>query len=646
MTDSDASEQTDLELITLSRDEPETSENRNTIVQEKYIAQLLQQMAVMQTEIERLQNLTNLSISANTPLPEQGTDATAPQIFSSPEPPFPQNLPDDSPLCKTNPQHTNPQASPQQSPLQNDPASFTTPHTQITTLIQNTPSAQTHPADQHILMAHTADHSKQYVPPIYVTEAQPSTTATPNMTLQKIGQCEEMDRRVRIKTDESVAREIYSLKEAFKNIQTSKGHEGLEYEDLCMHPDIELPVGYKVPKFGLFDGKGNPHTHLKSYCDKLIGVGKDQAIIMKLFVRSLTREALDWYTSQNPQKWRNWGTMAQDFVDRFKFNTDTVLDRFYLMKLEKKSTETFREYAMKWRAEAAKVQPPIEESEMTTLFVQSLKDATYYERMISVVGRSFSEVIRMRDFIEEGIRTGRITNFVALQATSETIQLDSFEGAVKRKRDGVSSVVTPIPGNVPNPVPKWHDETKHCAYHSGIPGHDTENCYALRDKIEALIKEGVIQLKGPSSNVNDNSLPDHDDANVNIITVDEEHNLEGTIVPVQREEKVESSAFITPMITVQVRAPFGVEVFPPKSRVMASSFLGKVLSTNLRRKGDASLPKSVPLLGQSFVKTCATQESKEDNAANLVKGFKRFFMNEEEAKCSVILDDHAKGSTI
>ncbi|KAJ8531411.1 hypothetical protein K7X08_026845 [Anisodus acutangulus] len=379
---------------------------------------------------------------------------------------------------------------------------------------------------------------------------------------------------------------------------------------------------------------------------------------MKLFVRSLTGEALDWYTSQSPQKWRNWGTMAQDFVDRFKFNTDTVLDRFYLMKLEKKSTETFREYAMKWRAEAAKVQPPIEESEMITLFVQSLKDATYYERMISVIGRSFSEVIRMRDFIEEGIRTGRITNFVALQATSETIQSDSFEGAVKRKRDGVSSVVTvqkhrpnqmstyqmpspqppyynqnnqsphpsyyypdtqspqpyyqyphgpypvyhthpiyslprapvypnppqyqpaylphpqvhtpnaprprakyerkpaktytplaepraqlyerlktagilqPIPGNVPNPVPKWHDETKHCVYHSGIPGHDTENCYALRNKIETLIKEGVIQLKGPSFNVNDNPLPDQDNTNVNMITVDEEHNLEGTIVPV------------------------------------------------------------------------------------------------------------------
>ncbi|KAJ8538023.1 hypothetical protein K7X08_014563 [Anisodus acutangulus] len=213
-------------------------------------------------------------------------------------------------------------------------------------------------------------------------------------------------------------------------------------------------------------------------------------------------------------------------------------------------------------------------------------------------------------------------------------------------KDRNRRILQPIPGNVPNPVPKWHDETKHCAYHSGIPGHDTENCYALRNKIETLIKEGVIQLKGPSFNVNNNPLPNHDDANVNMITVDEDHNLEGTIVPVQRKEKVESSTFITPMITVQVKAPFGVEALPPKPRIMASPFLGKVLSTNLRRKGDTSLPKLVPPLSQSFVKACATQESKEDNAADLVKGFKRFFIDEEEAKCNMILGDYARSSTI
>lgn len=39
--------------------------------------------------------------------------------------------------------------------------------------------------------------------------------------------------------------------------------------------------------------------------------------------------------------------MAQDFMDRFKFNTEITPDRFYLAKLKKKPTEIFREYALR-----------------------------------------------------------------------------------------------------------------------------------------------------------------------------------------------------------------------------------------------------------------------------------------------------------
>ncbi|KAH0644764.1 hypothetical protein KY284_032648 [Solanum tuberosum] len=119
-------------------------------------------------------------------------------------------------------------------------------------------------------------------------------------TMPEVDPYEEMEKEARSRIDDNVAREIHNLKEAFISIQVHKGVEGLEYEDLCVHPDDELPVGSKVPKFDVFDGKGNPRAHLRSYCDKLVGVGKDEAIRMKLFIRSLTGEALDWYTSRDP----------------------------------------------------------------------------------------------------------------------------------------------------------------------------------------------------------------------------------------------------------------------------------------------------------------------------------------------------------
>lgn len=83
-------------------------------------------------------------------------------------------------------------------------------------------------------------------------------------------------------------------------------------------------------------------------------------------------------------------------------------------------------------------------------------------------------------------------------------------------------MIQPIEGKIPDPIPKWFDGSKHCAYHSGIVGHDTEDCYGLKNKIEALIKEGAIQLAGPHPNVSDNLLPNHRNANMKMITIEED----------------------------------------------------------------------------------------------------------------------------
>ena len=73
---------------------------------------------------------------------------------------------------------------------------------------------------------------------------------------------------------------------------------GLNYEDLCIHPDLDLPEGFKVPKFVTCNATGNPLAHLKSYCDQLMGVGKTKALLMHLFIRILNGEALEWFTLQ------------------------------------------------------------------------------------------------------------------------------------------------------------------------------------------------------------------------------------------------------------------------------------------------------------------------------------------------------------
>jgi len=167
----------------------------------------------------------------------------------------------------------------------------------------------------------------------------------------------------------NLAEELKKLTSRIQGVEGSKGIEGLNYEDLCIQPDVELPEGYKPPKFEMFDGIGDPRVHLRTYCDKLVGVGKDERIRMKLFMRSLKGDALSWYISQDPNKWSSWVSMTYDFMDKFRFNIENAPDLFYIHNLKKKPTETFREYATRWRSEAAKVRPTLEEEQMNKFFV-------------------------------------------------------------------------------------------------------------------------------------------------------------------------------------------------------------------------------------------------------------------------------------
>ena len=98
--------------------------------------------------------------------------------------------------------------------------------------------------------------------------------------------------------------------------------------------------------------------YLRAYCDQLIGVGRDETLLMRLFSRSLCREALEWFTSYETRQWPSWNAFVKDFIDRFAYNVEIVPDRYSLGKIKQKSIESYREFAYRWRKEAPRVRPP------------------------------------------------------------------------------------------------------------------------------------------------------------------------------------------------------------------------------------------------------------------------------------------------
>ncbi|XP_070019868.1 uncharacterized protein [Nicotiana sylvestris] len=200
-------------------------------------------------------------------------------------------------------------------------------------------------------------------------------------------------------------------------------------------------------------------------------------------MRSLTEDALSWYISQNPKKWVNWVSMASDIMDRFRFNIENTPYIFYIQNLKKKPPKTFREYATRWRSDAAKVRTTLEKEHMNKFFV-SAQDPEHYERLMVIENHKFSNIIKLGERIEEEIKSGIMTNFEALQATNKALQSG---GISKKKKVGAVLV------------------------DQGMKGHTIDKCCSLKDKIKALIDTKVIQVKEAAPNVRNNPLPDHRD---------------------------------------------------------------------------------------------------------------------------------------
>nr|XP_016457611.1 PREDICTED: uncharacterized protein LOC107781425 [Nicotiana tabacum] len=407
-----------------------------------------------------------------------------------------------------------------------------------------------------------------------------------------------------------LAAELKKLTSRVQGVEGSKGVEGLNYEDLCVQPNVELPKGYKPPKFETFDDTGDPRVHLRMYYDKLVGVGRDEKICMKLFMRSLKGDALSWYISQDAKKWTSWVNMASDFINRFRFNTENAPAVFYIQNLKKKPIETFHEYAIRWRSEAAKVRPALEEEQMNRFFVRA-KDPQCYERLMLIKGQKVSDIIKLGERIEEGIKNGMVTNLEVLQATNKALQssgsskkkdvnsvmaaqrnnspmIPKFDRRPPRQYTAIAEpidqlyeklkaagYVSPIPAITPENPSQWINPSKTCAYHSGMKGYTIGECRSLKDKIQILIDNKVIVAKEPAPNVHNNPLPDHKGGGIHMIEIEDDWDPKGSIgLIAEGDEPKKSAVTLNPIVVqiqpsegdvVNVSAPLEFEVPPAKA---------------------------------------------------------------------------------
>ncbi|XP_070028854.1 uncharacterized protein [Nicotiana sylvestris] len=219
---------------------------------------------------------------------------------------------------------------------------------------------------------------------------------------------------------------------------------------------------------------------------------------MAYFIQSLSGAALEWYTRQDASRWYTWDDMDQAFAHHFQYNIDIVPDRLYLTKVEKKPSESFREYGFRWREQAARVNPPMEEDEMVKYFHQAL-EPTYYGHLILAIGKSFNDVVKMGEIVEEWLKSSKIMSYSAIKATTQAIQSGTGSLLGKKKKEDVAVelvdtkqivIQSPDAPNInQNPLPA-HEETHmiEIVHKDGEPKKSSKSVMMIRASESNLVK--------------------------------------------------------------------------------------------------------------------------------------------------------------
>ncbi|XP_071909656.1 uncharacterized protein [Coffea arabica] len=407
----------------------------------------------------------------------------------------------------------------------------------------------------------------------------------------------------------------------------------LDYDELCLFPNVQLPEGFKTPKFNKYDGTGNPKTHLRLFANKLGRPTDDENLPLRLFPESLEGDALDWYSKLKPEEAKTWLDLSNAFVKQYEYNCELAPTRTTLEGTKRKPSEDHKTYAKRWRKIAAKVEPPMTEHEIIRTFIKA-HDPPYFEEIFRMTGCSFAAIVNKLEEYDDFVKAGKIVNVSTLKSQLDALQGQGTSGKNPQfqKKEGETTFTwsqNPVPRPrlqqyptysnpypyYSNPHPVYHTNITHprprsnyanppttpfqifqpsfqqtrprppyhqrfslpnrptynyprstetynqsrtrtfanlgrpldqlyeqlkaankigvippptylhgmpagynphaiCAYHSGVPGHSTVDCRALKHKVQDMIEAGEIMLRkrgeqGPS--ISTNPFPEHKD---------------------------------------------------------------------------------------------------------------------------------------
>ncbi|XP_070025357.1 uncharacterized protein [Nicotiana sylvestris] len=196
-----------------------------------------------------------------------------PPLAQPQEPPTVNSSPD-FPLyqqCQGTASHTSQAPPPKQVPYPPPP---------VTPVFVAPPLTTLHRSSSELLFQ---THDNQYYPPKPTFKVPEPYPYTPHIDLTT-----KTEKPPKTLEHEEMIRKVKSLEQSFRDMRGLGGQVNVAFKDLCLFLDVQLPAGFNMPKFDLYDGHGDPVAHLRGFYSKMRGAGGRDELLMAYFSKGLS----------------------------------------------------------------------------------------------------------------------------------------------------------------------------------------------------------------------------------------------------------------------------------------------------------------------------------------------------------------------
>ena len=120
------------------------------------------------------------------------------------------------------------------------------------------------------------------------------------------------------------------IEERLRAIEGGKDYAFVDMTELCLVPDVVIPLKFKMLNFDKYKGTICPNNHLKMYYRKMGVYAKDEKLLMHFFQESLTGVVVTWYTNLEPSRVHSWKDLMVAFIKKYQYNSNMAPDRMQL----------------------------------------------------------------------------------------------------------------------------------------------------------------------------------------------------------------------------------------------------------------------------------------------------------------------------